>query len=258
MPDLQAILLTAYTEPEDLIAAINEGRVYRYVTKPWNTADWSSPSRTRSKPLALRRERDGLLGRLERRLDAMSVLVDISAQAGAPQSHAQLLELVTRALPRDGARSTSPRRWWCRPGRAGRGRRRCTCTARARARRRRGDPARRARSRARDLQPAHRRGRACSQPGRASGQPLGRARALERAAARSPAACGEIRSSLHRPIIAPGAQGGVVGLFFVGVAQAGRFYRRRRAEPRGAGDADRRAACAACRRASSTSAARWS
>src|SRR5689334_14766994 len=34
--DLQAILLTAYTEPEDLIAAINEGRVYRYVTKPWN------------------------------------------------------------------------------------------------------------------------------------------------------------------------------------------------------------------------------
>src|SRR5690349_3868886 len=32
-PDLSAILLTAYTDPEDLIAAINEGRVYRYVTK---------------------------------------------------------------------------------------------------------------------------------------------------------------------------------------------------------------------------------
>jgi len=28
-PDLQAILLTGYTDPEDLIAAINEGRVYR-------------------------------------------------------------------------------------------------------------------------------------------------------------------------------------------------------------------------------------
>ena len=36
LPELQAILLTAYTEPEDLIAAINEGRVYRYVTKPWS------------------------------------------------------------------------------------------------------------------------------------------------------------------------------------------------------------------------------
>ena len=61
-PDLQAILLTAYTEPEDLIAAINEGRVYRYVTKPWNTADLVITVKNALEAVALRRERDGLLG----------------------------------------------------------------------------------------------------------------------------------------------------------------------------------------------------
>ena len=63
-PELQAILLTAYTEPEDLIAAINEGRVYRYVTKPWNTADLIITVKNALEAVALRRERDGLLGRL--------------------------------------------------------------------------------------------------------------------------------------------------------------------------------------------------
>ena len=39
--DVTTILLTAYTNPVDLIAAINEGRVFRYVTKPWEISDLS-------------------------------------------------------------------------------------------------------------------------------------------------------------------------------------------------------------------------
>ncbi len=35
-PDIVRIVLTGYTDVEDLIDAINEGRVHRYVTKPWN------------------------------------------------------------------------------------------------------------------------------------------------------------------------------------------------------------------------------
>src|SRR6476659_5245461 len=97
-PDLQAILLTAYTEPEDLIAAINEGRVYRYVTKPWSTSDLVITVKNALEAVALRRERDGLLGRLEQRLKAMTVLVEISESAGALQSHAQVVELPGRAL----------------------------------------------------------------------------------------------------------------------------------------------------------------
>ncbi len=35
-PDIVRIVLTGYTDVEDLIDAINEGRVHRYITKPWN------------------------------------------------------------------------------------------------------------------------------------------------------------------------------------------------------------------------------
>jgi response regulator RpfG family c-di-GMP phosphodiesterase len=37
--DVTAILLTGYTDPEDIIAAINKGQVYRYLTKPWDVHD---------------------------------------------------------------------------------------------------------------------------------------------------------------------------------------------------------------------------
>src|SRR5689334_14597652 len=38
-PLMSVVLLTAYTDPADVIAAINEGEVFRYVTKPWNVSD---------------------------------------------------------------------------------------------------------------------------------------------------------------------------------------------------------------------------
>jgi FixJ family two-component response regulator len=33
------ILLTGYTDVDSLIEAINTGRVYKYITKPWNNDD---------------------------------------------------------------------------------------------------------------------------------------------------------------------------------------------------------------------------
>jgi CheY-like chemotaxis protein len=47
-PDLCAILLTAYTEPKDIVAAINRGQVYRYVVKPWDKDDITRRSGARS------------------------------------------------------------------------------------------------------------------------------------------------------------------------------------------------------------------
>lgn len=35
-PNTMRIMLTGYTDVEDLVDAINEGKVYKYVTKPWN------------------------------------------------------------------------------------------------------------------------------------------------------------------------------------------------------------------------------
>jgi DNA-binding NtrC family response regulator len=38
-PHMVRIILTGYTDVESLVEAINSGRVYRYVTKPWSNDD---------------------------------------------------------------------------------------------------------------------------------------------------------------------------------------------------------------------------
>src|SRR5688572_8531158 len=38
-PDSMLILMTAYTDFDDAVAAINEGQVVRFVTKPWDPQD---------------------------------------------------------------------------------------------------------------------------------------------------------------------------------------------------------------------------
>src|SRR5439155_16932318 len=83
-PELAAILLTAYIDPEHLIAAINAGHVYRYVSKPWNSGELLMTVRNALEAVNLRRERDALTQRLKRRLEAMSVLVDLGVEAAAP------------------------------------------------------------------------------------------------------------------------------------------------------------------------------
>src|SRR5579875_2296635 len=38
-PDPLRVLLTAHMDMEALIEAVNEGRIYRYIRKPWNEAE---------------------------------------------------------------------------------------------------------------------------------------------------------------------------------------------------------------------------
>jgi GAF domain-containing protein/class 3 adenylate cyclase/FixJ family two-component response regulator len=38
-PDIIRIILTGYTDVEDLVEAINQGKVFKFVTKPWNSED---------------------------------------------------------------------------------------------------------------------------------------------------------------------------------------------------------------------------
>jgi response regulator RpfG family c-di-GMP phosphodiesterase len=38
-PDTMRILLTGYTDVEDLVGAINAGKVFKYIMKPWNPDD---------------------------------------------------------------------------------------------------------------------------------------------------------------------------------------------------------------------------
>ncbi|MFZ5471694.1 MAG: response regulator, partial [Myxococcota bacterium] len=98
--------LTGYTEPEDLIAAINRGQVYRYVTKPWEVHDLIITVKNALEYTQLRRDKDRLVQQLRKRVEALSILYEVSQQSvgDAPTYDAiidRVLSAVERVLPYD-------------------------------------------------------------------------------------------------------------------------------------------------------------
>jgi two-component system response regulator HupR/HoxA len=64
-PDAVRIVLSAYTETEDLIAAINSGEVWRYLVKPWEPHELRATVRQAAERWTLRRENQRLHLELE-------------------------------------------------------------------------------------------------------------------------------------------------------------------------------------------------
>ncbi|MDP1829673.1 MAG: response regulator [Archangium sp.] len=100
------ILLTAYTNPNDLISAINEGQVFRYVTKPWDINDLTMTVRNALAVAQLRKEKERLVESLHKRIEALNVMYEVSRQSAkdAPSLDAivdRLLATVGRVLPHD-------------------------------------------------------------------------------------------------------------------------------------------------------------
>ncbi len=98
-PDMVRIILTGYTEPRDLIDAINRGEVYRYITKPWDLNDLLFTIRNALENLQLRRDKERLLADQERRLNALTVFLDLSREAAAAGSYQDLVQAVIKYLP---------------------------------------------------------------------------------------------------------------------------------------------------------------
>lgn len=95
-PDTIRILLTGYTDVEDLVDAINSGQVFKYVTKPWNPEELKSvvqqaaetyrlvKQRIRELNRALRRESvfNAVMSAIRESLDYDSMLQTIVATMG--------------------------------------------------------------------------------------------------------------------------------------------------------------------------------
>lgn len=64
-PEVTRIILTGYSDVEDLIDAINTGHVYRYITKPWKPEELKSTVRQVLDRLDLQNENEGLLQELQ-------------------------------------------------------------------------------------------------------------------------------------------------------------------------------------------------
>jgi diguanylate cyclase (GGDEF)-like protein len=99
-PDLTAILLTAYTDPKDIVEAINRGQVYRYLTKPWDNADLRQTVLRALEQVQLKRDRARLHAELERRFAALLAATDVARDVGVAESPLALVERLVERLPR--------------------------------------------------------------------------------------------------------------------------------------------------------------
>jgi serine phosphatase RsbU (regulator of sigma subunit)/CheY-like chemotaxis protein len=96
-PDTVRILLTGYTDVEDLVDAINAGQVFKYITKPWNPEELKSvvqqaadtykvvKQRTNSLHRSLRRESlfNEVMSAIRGSLDYSSMLQTIAQTVGS-------------------------------------------------------------------------------------------------------------------------------------------------------------------------------
>jgi CheY-like chemotaxis protein len=99
--DVTALLLTGYTDPEDIIAAINRGQVYRYITKPWEVTDLLITVKNAVEFTQLRRDKERLLRQLNQRVEALFVLYEVSrASASDPPSYEAIIDRVLSAVAR--------------------------------------------------------------------------------------------------------------------------------------------------------------
>ncbi|HEY9696090.1 MAG TPA: SpoIIE family protein phosphatase [Trichocoleus sp.] len=66
-PDTIRILLTGYSDVEDLVGAINSGKVFKYITKPWNPDDLKTVVQQAAETYQLVKQRTTELNRALRR-----------------------------------------------------------------------------------------------------------------------------------------------------------------------------------------------
>jgi signal transduction histidine kinase/DNA-binding response OmpR family regulator len=98
-PDLCVVLLTAYTDPRDIVEAINKGEVYRYLTKPWEVGDLRQTVLRALDQVHLKREKAHLDAELERRMAALALASEIARDVGVAGGHESLVERLLSRLP---------------------------------------------------------------------------------------------------------------------------------------------------------------
>jgi serine phosphatase RsbU (regulator of sigma subunit)/CheY-like chemotaxis protein len=73
-PDTIRILLTGYTDVEDLVEAINSGKVFKYITKPWNPEHLKAIVQQASDTYRILKQRTNELSRALRREELFNVV----------------------------------------------------------------------------------------------------------------------------------------------------------------------------------------
>lgn len=94
-PDTIRMVLTGYTDVEDLVSAINSGKVFKYITKPWNPAKLKEVVAQASETYRVIKQRTRVLSRA---LAQESLSNDIMTAVRGSLDYASTLQTVVRAL----------------------------------------------------------------------------------------------------------------------------------------------------------------
>ena len=80
-PDTVRIILTGFTDIEDLVEAINAGQVYKYITKPWDPGELKAVVQRAAETYGLLKQRTEELRRANAQMALLTVLVQVTQAA---------------------------------------------------------------------------------------------------------------------------------------------------------------------------------
>ena len=86
-PNAVRIILTGYTDSEALVHAINNSRIYRYVTKPWDSGELGITLRRAIEVFHLSRENTRLMEELQRANERLAAENEYLRKATTPSRH---------------------------------------------------------------------------------------------------------------------------------------------------------------------------
>lgn len=94
-PDTVRILLTGYTDVEDLVDAINAGQVFKYITKPWNPEELKLVIQQASETYKVVKQRTNTLNRALRR---ESLLNEVMSAIRGSLDYASMLQTIVTTV----------------------------------------------------------------------------------------------------------------------------------------------------------------
>jgi response regulator RpfG family c-di-GMP phosphodiesterase len=85
-PNTIRIILTGFTDVEDLVEAINAGQVYKYITKPWNPSELRAVVKTAAETYELSKQRIAELRLAQTQALLLSTIVQVVQQATSSEA----------------------------------------------------------------------------------------------------------------------------------------------------------------------------
>src|SRR4028119_2022266 len=80
-PDTVRIILTGFTDVEDLVEAINSGQVYKYITKPWDPNELKVVVQRATETYELLKQRTEELNRSQAQTALLAIIVQVAQES---------------------------------------------------------------------------------------------------------------------------------------------------------------------------------